>query len=667
MPYTPFSNADQGLATLGKALFPDPATIAQTGYYGAAQREKMLSGNKIIDQQNAANQVLALTPGSGINYTTPTFSVPPNSPAGAPPVMNSPAGLPVVPPAGGAPSLSGTVTTPAPGPVPGPPTPPGGTLDAGAAAQSATKIADTVIGNANGADPPLPGMHPGTFQAPGGGIKQAPPAAHDGSPAPLVDPSLFVNMAVRAGYDASQVQVMGNAYVMQKMRNGELDQKTGEDWMAGFGQAALVQARTSLATTRMNNETELAKQRMVTGEQGREFDLGDILTTEGPGGQPIHTPRKDSFGKPAYDASYSTQYNTPALTQPTPGGPPVAAKQGEVKPGTPMFNQPYTADYNKPTEVSGPNGEKLTQRAGELPPGPTAAYSPEREKAGMTPVLVMDPANHNQLKTVSTLEFNKGGYVRAPANIPVAEAGTLQDRLDQRVARRFPPPPVSVKDAAWLSPARADGEDNARLLSTMTELYQSSPDPTVRGNYDNAADAAITKAQQEGWLPSTEEAAAQRAHLIGTGALSKDHVFQTQDPQGKTTNTFYLLPKPTLGKTVAPGTSAPAVPAAPAAPVAAAPAPATPAASPGTSIMSAPTLGDFVHRLFGGGGTPAATAPAPAPAATAPRTGGAMPSGAIMAVPDGQENQTGTTRDGTRFVVHGGFAFPVAPLATQGR
>jgi hypothetical protein len=323
-----------------------------------------------------------------------------------------------------------------------------------------------------------------------------------------------------------------------------------------------------------------------------------------------------------------------------------------------MFNQPFTADYNKPTEVSGPNGEKLIQRAGELPPGPTAAYSPEREKAGITGVLVMDPANHNQLKTVSTLEYNKGGYVRAPANIPVGEAGTLQDRLDQRMARRFAPPPVDVANRAYMFPARADGEANARLLSRMTELYQSSPDASVRGNYDAAADAAISEGQQKGWLPSVQEANAERVHSVaGRETVMKEHIFQTQTPDGTATNTFFLLPKPGLGGTVAPGTT-PAPTQTPAAPVAAAPA--TPAAAPGTSVMSAPTLGAFVSRIFGGG-SPAATAPAasaaPAPASQA---GGAMPAGALMAVPNAVENQTGTTRDGTRFVVHGGYAFPVA-------
>jgi hypothetical protein len=672
MPYTPFANTDQGLATLGKALFPDPAVIAQTGYYGAAQREKMLSGNKLIDQGNAANQVLGLTDDSGVSYAPPTFSVPPNSPAGAPAVMNSPAGLPVVPPAGGAPSLSGTVTTPAPGPVPSPPTqaapaPPagGGTVDAG----SGFKVADTVINNSNGADPPIPGVHPGTFQAPGGGIKQAPPAAHDGSPAPLVNPSLFINMGVRAGYDASQLQVMGNAYVMQKVRSGQIDQKTGEDWMSGFGQAALVQARTSLATnaatnaaniqqenirqagetgrTGMTNATTLAQEniRQAGDTSRKQMDIAAAVATAravpfrsqpgGPGTQVITTTTGEAVDKglQPFDQASDTAARTLINVQTNgPASPPTAMRQGEVPTGTPVFNQNVYDNATKPISV--------------------------------VDAATKQPAT---IRYQDYLDAPPGKYIYNPASKEISPLEALQRKsvYDKVVQDAYPGvPPTTRVQGTLLGPrnekARLNPADDVTYTERANQYYTYGP-AGVRGDPYAAGQLALKDLQQEGVI---------RKSVDRTSSLDvyNPHIVEYATEKGPVQ--YYRVPSlqeepEPLKNTVAPTTSAPATSAPAATPAAAAPA--TPAAAPGTSAMSAPTLGAFVSRLFGGG-TPSATAPAAAAPAPTPQAAGAIPPGAINVAPPGTtEGQVVYGNAGTTGVVRGGFVYPAQASPEMGR
>src|SRR5215831_1447591 len=93
---------DQGLSSLGNALFPDPSRAAQGYYYGTEARKALIEGNRITGQQNADN---ALTMGlfSG-QIPRPTFA--PASFTGGAPVLQSPANLPM---AGQPASLSATV------------------------------------------------------------------------------------------------------------------------------------------------------------------------------------------------------------------------------------------------------------------------------------------------------------------------------------------------------------------------------------------------------------------------------------------------------------------------------------------------------------------------------------------------------------------------------
>ena len=186
MPYTPFANADQGLATLGKALFPDPTAIASAGFYGAKQREAMLAGNESMGKQALQNQMLRRLPGGDqIPYTL----APSGSPVGSPPIPASDPNTPLVgggtygatPGAYGAPqptpSLAATVTQPpAPAAVsdymnthPNPVTSTTPPAQSSPAPNSGAPPAP----NTTGSDGSVPGndaggatIHPGTFQAP---------------------------------------------------------------------------------------------------------------------------------------------------------------------------------------------------------------------------------------------------------------------------------------------------------------------------------------------------------------------------------------------------------------------------------------------------------------------------------------------------------------------
>src|SRR6478672_4670635 len=104
---------DQGLGTLGQALFPDPSKQAQAYYYGAESRKAQLGSNKMIDEQNWKNRFMQMQPGLGLpTPAAPTWSQPPLE--NSPPIVNSPGNLPM-----GGPG-PGPVASPGSGPGPGP-------------------------------------------------------------------------------------------------------------------------------------------------------------------------------------------------------------------------------------------------------------------------------------------------------------------------------------------------------------------------------------------------------------------------------------------------------------------------------------------------------------------------------------------------------------------
>ena len=98
------------------------------------------------------------------------------------------------------------------------------------------------------------GMHPGTAQPPGGGVMQSPPAAANGSPAPMmVTLPYLMATAARAGYDPTVVKLLGTSWINQQIATGAMDRATGERFLSGAGDSAPLQATTTLTTTAMNN------------------------------------------------------------------------------------------------------------------------------------------------------------------------------------------------------------------------------------------------------------------------------------------------------------------------------------------------------------------------------------------------------------------------------
>src|SRR5215831_8122304 len=100
-------NWDHGLASLGNALFPDPAKVAEGYYYGSQARKAQIEGYKTIDELNYKKRFLQMQPDSEQPLAPATYSQPPINGMG--PIINPPSNLPIAPsgtPAPQAPPLS---------------------------------------------------------------------------------------------------------------------------------------------------------------------------------------------------------------------------------------------------------------------------------------------------------------------------------------------------------------------------------------------------------------------------------------------------------------------------------------------------------------------------------------------------------------------------------
>ena len=83
---------NQGLGTLASALFPNPASVAQAGYYGAQTRKTNLESLRLQEQFASAHRALMMQPDTGQPQPSPiqfTGNLP-----GQPPILAEPANLP---------------------------------------------------------------------------------------------------------------------------------------------------------------------------------------------------------------------------------------------------------------------------------------------------------------------------------------------------------------------------------------------------------------------------------------------------------------------------------------------------------------------------------------------------------------------------------------------
>jgi hypothetical protein len=277
---------DQGLSSLGNALFPDPSKIAQGYYYGSEARKAQLEGNRMIDQQNADNY-LAL----GLqNGRVPSMGFTQPGQTGAAPILAPPANLPMTS-GGTTPSLAATVAPPMPTPA----------QVSTAAANTSTNVAPYTTGTPPAASPPAPGtpaapnttttngqapsddgtsgaLHPASLNpTPGqGGTVYAGPAAANGSMAPpAFDLAKFVYLSQRAGRDAASSMAIGKAYVGQLFAQGQISEPQFRQQLASVGEPGPYQTTISEQgqTTRqgMANAGALAVENArVAGELERQ-------------------------------------------------------------------------------------------------------------------------------------------------------------------------------------------------------------------------------------------------------------------------------------------------------------------------------------------------------------------------------------------------------------
>jgi hypothetical protein len=669
--YSPVGDWNQGFSNLGAALFPNPAAVAQAGYYGAERRLSLLKGNAAMDEQAAKNWQEVYTPGTGV--TAPPqrqFIHPQGSPADAPAVLADPPTLPIV---GQTPPLSSTVAGPpaaAPSgngvPPPTPTIPPAQLADTitnssltqgkpPASSSPAPNSAVPPAPNTTGSDGSVPGndassavIHPGTLQQSGGGVKMAPPAQANGSPAaPAFNPQLIAWNLARSGLDHNAVNAQLSAYVVTAMKQGIIDKVTGDNALSAFQatgplQADVtvrgqdVEAGTRRAVTSMEQAGANQRQQMVIAEQQRKE--GEELVV-------------------------------------IPG----------AKPGT-----------------------TVEKRRKDLQPGEIPIATAAEQAAGLAIIPVI--GTDGKLTSVRGDDYQKN-----PENV-----GKAQSSVDTAMARMFAPPPT-VLGTPYTQPARAPGDVNAAIVARTAELITGT-ESRFRNQPEAAANQAIQEAINAKQLPNVDDAAKAREYYT-THNLAQAHISKQSDPYGTKTGEFFILDKPanvaktvsdaaagasgvktpaqttTQTQTPAPGsTNAITTPVTP---------PVTPPVDPlatdpslGGDATLQPNLSSVSNVLLKPDprySTPQTRGELPAPVAmpaelpslsdtvAAPVTGVpqqapqmafaapsnprvSLPQGALDVAPAGAfEGQVVTGERGTRGVVHGGFVYPLVPTARQAR
>ena len=648
--YAPYDSAKTALGTLSAALFPDPSKVASAGYYGAEQRLAMLKGNTEIGQQNANSAFLTRLPGSsGL-----TWVVPPNSPQGAGPVLAPAANLPMQ----GGGFYGGSPGGGAPPPAPAPAAPPtlsqtvapeqlseavnanpNGPTTASPPTQSspAPNSGAPAAPNTTGSDGSVPNndaaaavIHPGSLQAPGGGVKQAPPAQADGSPAqPAFNPTLVAGLAAAAGINPAALNSTLGSYIAQAKAGGVLDRPTADYYSSAFGNATPMTSSTEITTTGMKEAG--ATQRTGMAEAGATQRTG--MTIEGQKYAAANLPFKYQPGGPG----------TPILTTTT-----ADAEARHLQPYDPATDA--AARVPTKVQIGGPTAPPTLVPAVEAA-GKTA-YEPQVREQATQPVPVVDTQT-NQPGVITYDDYMKappGRYVPAPKDLSPTEAVQRQALYDQAVAEAFPGIPQAKpgfaprNETAHLSPA-----DELQMTALANQLMVTGP-AGVRGNAKAAGQAALSQLQNQGLIRKSVNRNAQLE-------LYNQHVISQPTDKGGVIN-YYQVPTlaqepepPPLSATVTtPSTTAPT-------------ATAPPAPNTSTASTGGVNLGSiFTSSPFGGRGS-ASAAPAPAPAPQA-----SMPAGAVAALPGYPDGAVVPGNKGTNLVVRGGYGYPAPPQPTiQGR
>ena len=643
MPFFQTGNTgwDQGLNGLAGSLFPDPSKQAQAGYYGAETAQAIIKSRQMQDQMTQAKTLTDLfTPGA-------TPGVPPGQP-GQPPA--APVAPPAPPPLASDPSV--------PMALPG----------------------------------PAPVAPPAASQPPGGGVKMSPPAAANGSPAPVaLNLPYLVAMGARAGWDPNVIANLGRAWVNEQIKSGAMDQNTGLRFLSGAGDSAPLNAQTQITTTGMNNRTQIT----TTGMNNRnalelkgmdpqqtynEADplhpnitpLSKIVAPGAPGFQAPNVPQATEDAKPIVVVTPSGQRITttvgalranPAMGRPenaadqqpmtTAVGPdktPTVTSTGQATTRGDAPYDPKQSEYDKQNiSIVTPNGEVRTTTEGELRANPNLGrrYDPVVDGG----LVQSKDANG---RAVFTLTRNAAGQPAAQQSTDAAAAdvtsrvGTATEQGDTGLASKI------VEGAQAGQSAIAP---KTRLTPQEDSVIEKLLDDTVAKTYPPESGMNLTQNKDPAALSPADRAEATRRindrmirdpHYRANPAAAVDAVIQEMQKDGtipaKADRRVGFIqgnnPNVTGGKVPRFIVQNPARPGA-----------------------ATPSLTDTVAPRPG---TPAASAvPAPAPTPAAPP--GPLPAGALSPAPSGApEGQVLQLKGGGGTgVVRGGFVYPAPGSAAR--
>jgi hypothetical protein len=568
---------DQGLGSLGGALFPDPTRVAQAGYYGAEQRNKQLQSSKLRDQM--AHQQGLDAAASTLTMPQTSYAPSPEGP-NMPPIMQPPGSYvpSQAPPAAAPPTLSATVAgAPPPAAAPAPPAAPaagtvganmapgglsglfagggGAVPDGGGTVRLDQGTPPPVSSPAQGAGaPPAPNntasdgsvptndavsgvFHPGSITPPGGGTKTTGPANADGSPAkPMITAAQYVAMAVGAGHDANQAMLEWRSMISSMYDTGRIDENTYHHMMGAAEPSIINQdtsSRTAITTTGMTNQASrdvanigassaatVERMRNEEADRARGDALVDSVDDQG---NKVLVPRRDlKPGQKGYDATLAnTRLSAavaPVQTQPVPGGPVVSSTAEDAQKNKTRLYTPGTADINQ------------TQR------GAIGTY------------VKPDDPDPTHVRTMTAGDAADQGWIPYGTMAPKApmtanesfQQGAQAHSLDQEI---YPQAQKgSLTSPGYVSAPVVFSPKMQAQIQALTARFMR--DPATRGDPGAAHRMAVQALQQSGDLPSATQVEALRnaGGIISTagGRVTDPRLTVSPNYDGKGTTTPHL-------------------------------------------------------------------------------------------------------------------------------
>ena len=421
-------------------------------------------------------------------------------------------------------------------------------------------------------------VHPGTFTPAGGGVKGAPPAAPDGSPAPpMLNLGQFAALATLKGMPAADALALGRMIVAGWVKNGQMDSVTADNVVANIGEPAMrtagINNAGALQRTNVEQAGQTQRQGMVTGETAREFNEAIIQTVNpaDPNGPPIPVMRKDlkpgmqEWSQPLASQNVVTNENrrqfNEAIVQVVnpadPNGPPIAMKRSDMKPGMQEWNQGVATQRGGPVVVNkpgvGPVNTTLSEAVTSGPNQPTS-YQPGtadiQQTQGGTYGTFVDPndADPTHARTMTTAEAATKGWIPYGTMTPKEpmkpqesfQQNALAHGIDQEIYQQ--PQKGSLTSPGYVdAPVVFSPAGQAKIQALETRFLR---DPATRGDPGKAHRLAVEALQKSGDLPSATQVAALRnaGGVISTagGRATDPRLSVSPSYDGKGTTTPHL-------------------------------------------------------------------------------------------------------------------------------